>query len=209
MAQFLKAVIFDYGNVLCRHQERSDLDSMAALCGMGASDFEKAYWRNRMEYDQGRLPASDYWWRVSPDTSRDGALDKLIELDNLSWARPDDVMVRWAKLVREHGLRIAILSNMPLAMREHLDRDCAWMPTFDQRTFSCDVHMAKPDPAIYKHCLRGLGVSPSDTLFLDDRIENIDAAEALGIHGLLFHDAMSADLALRSQYDLPELDIFG
>ncbi|HEV2687298.1 MAG TPA: HAD-IA family hydrolase [Bryobacteraceae bacterium] len=46
--------------------------------------------------------------------------------------------------------------------------------------------MTKPGPEIYQHCLRGLGAAPSDTLFLDDRPENVHAAEALGIHSILF-----------------------
>ena len=41
--------------------------------------------------------------------------------------------------------------------------------------------MIKPDPAIYQHTLRGLGVTASEALFLDDREINIRAAQTLGI----------------------------
>lgn len=46
--------------------------------------------------------------------------------------------------------------------------------------------MIKPDPAIYEHTLRGLGVTASEALFLDDREINIQAARALGIHAIRF-----------------------
>jgi HAD superfamily hydrolase (TIGR01509 family) len=48
------------------------------------------------------------------------------------------------------------------------------------------VRLIKPDAAIYQHTLRGLGVSASEALFLDDREINIQAARALGIHAIQF-----------------------
>jgi FMN phosphatase YigB (HAD superfamily) len=46
--------------------------------------------------------------------------------------------------------------------------------------------MAKPEPAIYELLLSKLGTAPGDTLFLDDKLENIDAARNFGIVGLQF-----------------------
>ncbi len=56
--------------------------------------------------------------------------------------------------------------------------------------------MAKPDPAIYRHTLQQLGTRPEETLFLDDKIENIDAARTLGIRAIQFStvDQLRADL---------------
>jgi len=45
---------------------------------------------------------------------------------------------------------------------------------------SCDLRSTKPSRDIYEHSLAGLGVGASDALLLDDRVENIRAAEALG-----------------------------
>jgi putative hydrolase of the HAD superfamily len=56
--------------------------------------------------------------------------------------------------------------------------------------------MAKPEPAIYLHTLHELGVEPDEALFLDDRLVNIEAAQALGIHAILFSNVarLRADL---------------
>jgi HAD superfamily hydrolase (TIGR01509 family) len=48
------------------------------------------------------------------------------------------------------------------------------------------VRSIKPEREIYEHCLAGLGVPAEQTLFLDDRPENIDGAKRLGIHGVQF-----------------------
>jgi len=59
-----------------------------------------------------------------------------------------------------------------------------WLKNFDFATFSGDIRLIKPDPAIYEHTLQGLGVNASEALFLDDREINIQAARALGINSI-------------------------
>ena len=68
--------------------------------------------------------------------------------------------------------------------------------------------MAKPDPAIYRHVLKELGTRPEETLFLDDKPVNVEAARALGILALQFStvERLRADLiaaGLDSQLGLP------
>ena len=46
--------------------------------------------------------------------------------------------------------------------------------------------MAKPDPAIYRLVLEKLNVQPGEALFLDDKLVNIKAAQALGMHAIQF-----------------------
>jgi 2-haloacid dehalogenase len=60
------------------------------------------------------------------------------------------------------------------------------MENFTFKTFSGEVKLIKPDPAIYEHTLRGLGVTAAEALFVDDRKTNIQAARALGILALQF-----------------------
>ncbi len=185
----MTAIIFDYGNVLCLPQRRSDLDAMAAVLRVDAGQFDQVYWRYRLPYDRSDLDRESYWKQVANDVNRDvseSQIESLVTLDNQSWAHPDLVMTRWAESLRASGIRTAILSNMPLALREYLERCCPWLPAVDHSTYSCDVRMTKPDPRIYRHCLEGLGVDAGDAVFLDDREENVEAARRVGIQGILF-----------------------
>jgi 2-haloacid dehalogenase len=61
---------------------------------------------------------------------------------------------------------------------------------------SGDERMVKPDPAIYALALRRFGLGPGEGLFIDDRIENVDAADKAGFVGHHFRDAatLRADL---------------
>jgi putative hydrolase of the HAD superfamily len=80
-----------------------------------------------------------------------------------------------------------MLSNMPRDLGDAL-KQTDRLGQFKYVTLSYELGSAKPEPAIYEHCLAGLGTDPHETLFLDDRIENVHAAEMLGIRGIHFTD---------------------
>jgi len=63
--------------------------------------------------------------------------------------------------------------------------------------------IAKPAPEIFWHCLQGLGVDPGEILFLDDRPENAQAAERLGMHGIVYTNAPQAAAELNQRFDTP------
>ncbi len=54
---------------------------------------------------------------------------------------------------------------------------------------SGEVKLLKPDPAIYYLALDRFGLRPRDALFIDDRLINVEAAEAIGMRGHLFTTA--------------------
>jgi HAD superfamily hydrolase (TIGR01509 family) len=57
---------------------------------------------------------------------------------------------------------------------------------FDVVVVSCEVGSCKPGPEIYRVCVERLGVAPDVTLFVDDRIENLQAASRIGLQTLHF-----------------------
>ncbi len=206
MAISVKALIFDYGNVLCGPQQLSDLQAMAAIFEMPEAEFEPIYWRDRMIYDSAQMDAQAYWLKAALEARRtltDQSIEELRRLDVESWSRPDPLMAAWARNLRNAGVLTAVLSNMPLDLRVAVTGPSSWLPTFDHMTFSCDIGVCKPERAIYEHCLQGLGVAASDALFLDDREENIEAARRAGIHALLFTTPGAAARAMHGHYDLP------
>ena len=59
---------------------------------------------------------------------------------------------------------------------------------FDKVFYSCDIGIHKPDEGIYTYVLKAADLVPSETLFIDDSIANIKAAERLGISTIHIHD---------------------
>lgn len=63
--------------------------------------------------------------------------------------------------------------------------------------------LVKPDPAIYHLALNRFGLKPDEALFVDDRQDNVDAAAAVGMHGVLFTDTATLRAELTRQGLLP------
>ena len=66
----LQAVIFDYGNVICRPPTEQQISEAAALCGITVDEFLDAFWRKRREYDRG-IDAREYWKDFADYIGRD------------------------------------------------------------------------------------------------------------------------------------------
>jgi putative hydrolase of the HAD superfamily len=67
------------------------------------------------------------------------------------------------------------------------------MQLFESGVFSSRVQLIKPDPAIFEHAALVFGRAPSQLLFLDDHLPNVDAARAAGWQALHFVDAAQAE----------------
>ena len=68
-------------------------------------------------------------------------------------------------------------------------RERAFFDRFQGILVSGEVRMLKPDPAIYYLALDRFGLRPQDALLVDDRLINVEAAQAVGMHGHLFTSA--------------------
>src|SRR6185437_5533474 len=171
----LRAVIFDFGNVICRPPTRQQLSEAAALCGLTVEEFLQAFWRKRREYDRG-TDAQAYWQDIAASTGRvfDAALvAEMMRREVDFWSHFDGRVLGWVQELRSAGLRTGILSNLPRTLGEKLRGDTGFLGHFDQVTFSYELGVIKPEAEIYHHAIEGLGVEPGRALFLDDRPENV------------------------------------
>ncbi len=194
------SIIFDYGGVLVAHQTEADQAYMAKIAGIPAARFGELYWANRSDYDKGLLTAAEYWQDIANEAGSildESAVERLSETDTESWMRFDEAMWSWIGQLRKARKRVAILSNMPRDLGEALQTRTTRLGNFDQVTLSYEVRSVKPEPVIYEHCLEGLDTAPERTLFLDDRIENVNGAELLGIRAIQFFNRDDILLQLR------------
>jgi putative hydrolase of the HAD superfamily len=185
----IRAVIFDYGLVLVRSPTKEEFGHMAQMFSVSFELFYQLWETSRDLYDRGDISAEEYWLKLAKKTktSIDSAqIEFLRKVEVEIWSHPDPEMLDWVRRLRTSGIKIGILSNMPLDLAAHVRTNGHWTEAFDFKTLSAEVRMIKPDPAIYEHTVRGLGVSASETLFLDDREPNIRAARMLGIHAIQF-----------------------
>jgi putative hydrolase of the HAD superfamily len=181
------ALILDFGEVLVRAQSRGSIERLASLAQLPVDDFLTRYWRHRQAYDAG-LTGPAYWRRVldRPDGTEERLIDELIHADAGSWMDYRDSMWDLTAAFRARGGRTAILSNGVHEIISHVRADRPLASWFDVVIVSCEVGCAKPDLSIYRLCLERLGVPAASALFVDDRLDNLHAAEQAGLRTFHF-----------------------
>jgi putative hydrolase of the HAD superfamily len=186
----IRAVIFDFGNVLCFPPAPSKITRAAGFCGLEEHAFLERFWKERLTYDAGRLTPLEYWSTVIGRALAEKHLAELVAIEVDFWTEYDERPFQWIGALRAAGIRVGILSNLPQVLGEDLRKKHflakRFLDHFDHVTFSYELLTVKPQPAIYHHALAGLGVSPEEALFLDDKLPNVHGAIEVGLRAELF-----------------------
>lgn len=185
----LRAVILDYGMVLTRPPDPAARGELQRITGLSSERLDALYWTDRHAYDEGKLTGREFWRKLASDAGLDlneAAIDELNSWDARMWMNVNEAMLEWQLKLKERGLLTAIVSNMGDAVLEAMEREFAWLARFDVLVWSYQLHVAKPDRAIYQYVLEKLGTKPAETLFIDDKRDNVAAAVNLGMKGIVF-----------------------
>lgn len=105
-------------------------------------------------------------------------------------------------LVRElhgAGVRQWGLTNWSAELYPQAPARFAFLDLLEDVVVSGEVGVAKPDPAVYEVTRSRTGLAFEALVFVDDRVDNVEAAIACGMDGLVFTDAASLRLALRDR----------
>ncbi|GHU92561.1 phosphatase [Spirochaetia bacterium] len=198
----IKAVVFDFGNVICFPQTPEVRKQIAALAGIPTEKLNELDRQYRADiFDRGTLDTKGYYKfilkkaGVFPD---DGALQKIAQADLDSWKNMNPGTEELMREVQQAGFKLGILSNMPhdfLAWgRAHIEA----FQNADVGIFSCELGIIKPEPGIYGALITALGCKAEEVVFFDDVQDNINEAVDLGIHGFIWKDPETARKDLRS-----------
>jgi putative hydrolase of the HAD superfamily len=205
--QQVRAVIFDFGGVLCFHPDQARWTRAAETAGLPVPDFMSAFWTNRICYDAGLCQPAEYWQAVARTAGArigEPRLPALIRSEIELWNHYDARVFTWIGELRAAGFRTAILSNLPRPLGEELRATPGFLEHFDHVTFSYELGVVKPQPEIYLDTIRGLDLPAGQALFLDDRPDNVEGARAVGLHAQVYSDWEDFNAAgLAARYGLP------
>jgi putative hydrolase of the HAD superfamily len=194
-------VMFDYGGVVSHPPTQQDLALLAGAAGAEVPELEHVYWAWRRAYDLAELDVYGYWRQVGQHLGRsysDAEISELARLDRAAWLRLQDGTVGLIEELGAAGRPLALLSNAPDDLAEAI----GGLPIaahFGHLLFSCQLKLAKPDPACYSRALARLGASADEVIFIDDRAENVAAAAALGLRSVHFTSPGGARAAVAEQ----------
>jgi len=196
----IRAVVFDYGEVLCLKPSQGYWDRYRDYLEVELAELQKHYWRLRNSIDSGAHDGRWYWREIAQSLAielREEQITELLAYDNEQWTQLNIKVCEMARALRRAGLRTGVLSNIHVDIVAHMRKTmplfhlCEPTSYFDELIFSCEEKLIKPDARIYEVCRRRMGFAAEEILFVDDKPENIEAARACGLQGLVFTDAAS------------------
>jgi epoxide hydrolase-like predicted phosphatase len=195
-----RALIVDYGGVLTSPLQ----DTMQSWCEddeidlaafrrvmrewLGSSYGDEAATNPMHALERGEIAIPDFEQELARRlTTHDG---RPVEADGLlgrmfAGFRHEQPMFDALRRARKHGLLTGLLSN---SWGVDYPRE-GWDELFDAVVISGEVGMRKPEPGIYLHAARQLGVEPADCVFVDDLGPNVKGAVAVGMVGVKFVSA--------------------
>lgn len=187
MPSDIKAIIWDMGGVLLQSVDNHPRKTLAQRYAIDLRDLCELVFDSPSARlaSVGKITEDEHWENVGSAVGVNP--QDLGDFQRQFWSgdRVDQVLYKFIQDLRTR-YHTALLSNAWSGTRKALVEYYDCLDVFDQVVISAEVGLAKPDPAIYLEMLRRLNVKPHQAVFVDDLLENIEAANRLGIHGIRF-----------------------
>ena len=193
----VRNVIFDLGGVVLDWNPDAVLasyyDDFNLRTSMKAAVFQHPDW---LQLDRGTLSEDEAVTQLEKRTNRPKQeLIGLFEAVRHSLRPKPDTMALVERLAHR-GVPLYCLSNMPEATFAYLCERYSFWARFRGVVISGKVKMMKPEREIFEYLLNRYELAAAATVFIDDHLPNIVAADALGLHTIWFRDAAQCDSAL-------------
>ena len=181
----IKNIAFDLaGVVVARNPQRfpKHLDEFFNFVFKSHMQNIPQFW---VDYDLGVMEEADVATALAEFRGCDVATAKEYMQLAIEYQEVVEPTAELIKELKEQGYKLYVLSNMSKEYIAFL-RKFPVFDYFDEQVVSCEVGMGKPDREIYEYLLSHCGLEASETLFIDDRKDNTDAAAEVGLATLHF-----------------------
>jgi putative hydrolase of the HAD superfamily len=179
----ISLVLFDLNDVLFRYDKAARIAALAQFAGRDGAAVEAAIWGSGFEdrADSGAMNAAAYLAEFGQRLGHALSLQEWAVALKASLA-PMPQALELASMVRERA-RIAVLTNNNFLVAREIG---ALLPELgalfgESIHVSAEFHARKPEPEVYRRCVRRLATAPSSTLFVDDSPANVKGAEEAGL----------------------------
>lgn len=179
----IKNIIFDVGDVLLEYRWKDMLMdygmSDAEAIKVGRMMFDDPLWTEMDLADSKREQELVLQYTKKYPEYAETIVWFLNHAEYMHVSREDV----WERVhqIKQLGYKLYILSNYPETMFEKHARHAAFMADIDGEVVSYQVNRVKPNHEIYQYLLEKYSLQPQECLFFDDRPQNVEAAEKMGI----------------------------
>lgn len=191
----MKNIVFDLGRVVFAQNPNKSSEEFRRFFSYVAQSPMPQFW---VDYDMG----VSSFEKVVSDLSAYREVDEeytrsmiLASISRQETIIPTEALIHDLKAA---GYKLYVLSNMSREFIDYLRQQPVYK-YFDGEVISCEEGVVKPMPQIYNILIQRYELDVDHTMFIDDRIENVEVAKTLGITPFHFdrNDAESSCVRLR------------
>jgi HAD superfamily hydrolase (TIGR01509 family) len=181
----IRAIIFDFGNVICRFDMRLFIQQISRLTAVPIStlqDIVQQSFELGREYETGLITSEEFYRKVSNRYALPLSKERFVQAftDIFTPIPSTSELIRKLKPLYKLGL----LSNTNEWHFEHAIKKVDVFPLFDAITLSFEVKAMKPAERMYRDLLGKLRVSPDECVYIDDVKEYVQVAGRLGMFSI-------------------------
>ena len=192
-----RAVIFDIGRVLIRVNVSRAMDGLASGISLTPQEVWSAIEKDpRMaDWQEGRISPRDWHLNLNKRLGASLTFEQFSEIWNRA-LDPDPIHADSFLESLSKNYRLALLSNTDPLHMAHAEGRFPFFRFFPHRIYSFRVGASKPDPLIYREALKACKVRAEEAVYIDDIAAYAEAAQRLGMNGIVFQspEQLQADL---------------
>lgn len=197
----IKAIIWDLEGVILCTKEGSVPAALARVLDLPEESIKPVIGD---EFDRrvnlGEFTQDEYWDYIIEKTGRPKTYKRKLENFLLQDMFIDQEIL--ADIHRYHKyLKTCLLSNFSSDLRALIEDHWGIANAFDKILISGEIGMIKPQPEAFRKALDALGCQPGEAVFVDDRLENVEGAQAVGLQAIHYQGRSDMNKRIMSFMD--------
>jgi putative hydrolase of the HAD superfamily len=200
----IKAVVLDIGGVVLRTEDKSGRRALEQTYGLPPGGVDALVFKSQAaaESTLGKASPEKIWQHVADELSLSD--DALQAFQQTFWQgdQIDQNLIQFLQRLRPK-YTTDFLTNAWVNSRDALEEQYGIVEgqTVDHLLISSELGIAKPDPKIYDILSETINARFEQIIFVDDNIENIEVASALGMHTIHFRPGMDLIAHIQNRLD--------
>ena len=198
-ANRIRAIIFDIGRVLIRVDISRATSGLASGLSLTPEEVWSAIEKDPcwLDWQEGRISSRDWHLHVTKRLGASLTFEQFTEVWNRA-LDPNPIQSEsfLEKLSKKY--RLALLSNTDSIHMTEEEARFPFFRFFPIRIYSFRVGASKPDPVIYREALKGCRVRAEEAVYIDDISAYAEAAQRLGMTGIVFRSPQQLQSDLRT-----------
>ena len=195
----IKAIIFDFGNVICHFTNDILRQRIAKISGKTPEEIKKLVYKDSditKRYESGQITSEEFYEELSRICGINVPYQELKTI----YSKDKFTRVIGTKELIEKlrkNYKVSLLSNTSEWDWDYMVQVAPEILNLDTITKSYEVGAVKPSPIIYEDALKKLNLRPEECVYTDDIEEYVEAAKEIGFNAFQFTSAKKLEEDLR------------